>query len=115
MLIAGGGKRQGAQAAIIFDADAMRFDVAPRPNVMRNGGTAMAIAEGRVLVAGGAPASNGEAEIYDMTRERWYECGRPGSERFNGAALRLADGRVLHIGGASASGKAVLEIDVWTP
>jgi hypothetical protein len=70
---------------------------------------AVALADGRILVAGGfgadaAPTTS--AEIYDPASGAFATTGSLPRPRAGGIAERLADGRVLIAGGTDASGNA---------
>jgi hypothetical protein len=73
----------------------------------RRSHTATLLADGKVLVAGGADASNSileSAELYDPTTETWTSTGALHIARTEHAAALLMDGRVLVSGGRSDAG-----------
>src|SRR6476646_1310382 len=76
-----------------------------RMNVARVAHTATLLADGRVLVAGGADthAALDSAELFDPSTGTWRTTGRLGTSRVNHTATLLADGRVLVTGGISGS------------
>jgi len=80
--------RDGAWAGAA--APSIRF--APRSSTM------LRLADGRVFVGGGGPATEGSA-IYDPATDRWSAVPRMGSPRGDFAATLLADGRLLVAGG----------------
>jgi hypothetical protein len=81
---------------------------APAANVLypRFNHTATLLADGRVLVAGGASPQNPDvavtaAEVYDPTNNTWATAGSMSSARYGGqTATLLPDGRVLVTGGS---------------
>ncbi|HVN33294.1 MAG TPA: kelch repeat-containing protein, partial [Thermoanaerobaculaceae bacterium] len=70
--------------------------------------------DGRVLVAGGAPGSEGpsdRAEIFDAATNAWKSVGPMGEERSGHTLTLLSDGRVLVVGGEGPAGpSACMEI-----
>lgn len=68
--------------------------------------TATLLADGRVLVAGGAAGSGflASAELFDSEREVWSAAGDLALERAFHTATLLADGRVLVAGGSAKAG-----------
>jgi hypothetical protein len=66
----------------------------------RSGHTATVLANGKVLVVGGAgSAAASSAEIYDPSQNSWTLTASPSCGRTSHAATLLADGRVLVTGG----------------
>lgn len=101
----------GLRATQAFDAAAGTFhrvgDLAVRHDA---GGTATALADGSVLVAGGQFPAVTAAEGYDPTSERWTAAGDMITARRGHTATRLVDGRVLIAGGLAccdASGEVL--------
>src|SRR5436305_3786848 len=85
--------------------------ITPRAHV-----TATRLANGRVLVVGGADVST--AELYDPPTGTWLPAGTLSEPRGLHVAVRLADGRVLVVGGGRYSAGAELynaAINRWTP
>lgn len=73
-------------------------------NIARAGHTATLLADGKVLVVGGAngsPDAIDSAELYDPPSRSWTLTGRLNVARFAETATLLADGRVLVTGGFS--------------
>src|SRR5438105_4028518 len=63
--------------------------------------TATLLANGKVLIAGGATLGDGRAELYDPATNQWSSAGRQG--RIAQTATRLANGRVLITGQGAAA------------
>lgn len=76
----------------------------------RNGHTATQLADGRVLVTGGASTTEtvqttlGSAELYDPSRGLWSAAASLGGARRSHTATLLIDGRVLVAGGYDERG-----------
>jgi hypothetical protein len=92
----------GLRATQAFDATTGTFrrvgDLAIRHDA---GGTATALSDGSVLVAGGQLPGISTAERYIPASERWTAAGSMGTARRGHTATRLADGRVLIAGGVT--------------
>ena len=90
----------GLRATQAFDATTGAFhrvgDLGFRHDA---GGTATALGDGSVLVAGGHLPAISTAERYDPASERWTAAGDLATARRGHTATRLADGRVLIAGG----------------
>jgi hypothetical protein len=97
----------------VFDARTGQWHPAASLNVPRAVHSAIALRDGRILVAGGCnglgnedACMNGDAfvtsyEIYDPTRNRWQVTPLRGDHvRFDAALVQLSDGRVLALGGS---------------
>lgn len=79
----------------------------PSLHVARRFEQAVALADGRILVAGGFGADAAptmSAEIYDPSTDAFTATGSLPRPRAGGIAERLSDGRVLIAGGVDASG-----------
>ncbi len=66
--------------------------------------TAVLLADGRVLVAGGGRGDGASAELYDPSTGSWTATGNLVEGRFGPSATLLLDGRVLVAGGNSNGG-----------
>jgi N-acetylneuraminic acid mutarotase len=78
----------------------------------RLGHTATLLADGRVLVTGGAnPGDTGfAAELYDPVTGRWRAIGDMIQARSGHTATLLPDGRVLVVGGVGSEQQAAAEL-----
>jgi hypothetical protein len=106
-LLVGGGINSGAQlgsngllATQAFDTATGTFrrvgDLSSRHDA---GGSATALRDGGVLVAGGQVPAIAAAERYDPASGRWTSAGNMATPRRGHTATRLRDGRVLIAGG----------------
>ena len=87
----------GLRATQVFDATTTDFHRAGDLNFDHDlGGTATALGDGSVLVAGGESPT---IERYDQASEQWTAAGDMPTARRGHTATRLADGRVLIAGG----------------
>lgn len=87
--------------------------------------TATILADGRVLVVGGASDGHvsspsfgdalGSVEIYDPTAGTWREVSLLTTPRFLHTATLLGDGRVLVAGGSNANEEQILSTEVFDP
>lgn len=82
--------------------------------------TATALADGRVLVTGGADDADGpalrSAEVFDAVTSRWTVTGAMSVPRIGHSATRLHDGRVLIAGGSAAmTGNPTAAADIFDP
>jgi len=118
VLVVGG--HAGRRASIAIYASAERFDLRAnrgrgafrRTSDMariRHKHDAVRLADGRVLVTGGADARDGRgayraAEIYDPVTDKWSATGDMRLTRYKhaGTSILLADGTVVVAGGAAA-------------
>jgi hypothetical protein len=109
VLIAGGfveaGNDERALAsAELFDPSTERFVLAADLNVPRSGHTAVALADGTVLIVGGWGDNDplASAERFDPARERFVRLADLPAPRAGHTATLLQDGRVLIAGGTRA-------------
>lgn len=98
------------RSAEVYNPTTNRWSNTANMSRVRLGHAAVELADGRVLVSGGAtvsfifPGVTNSAEIFNPQSNRWSGTG---SMSYSGAAhsmLRLKDGRVLVVGGATLSG-----------
>lgn len=107
VLIVGGRGSSGqyVDRLMIFDPATKRFALAGAVRSPRSGATLTLLENGKVLIAGGAVASDDgnrylrNAEIFDPATGSSAPTGRTTITRFNAEAVRLSDGRVLIAGG----------------
>ena len=101
-----GGTPLGGQAEL-YDPRTRTFAAGPTLAEARLGHTATALADGRVLVAGGWPDEGrpplASAEIFDPRSGRFTPAGPMTVGRGGHTASRLTDGRVLIVGGQNGS------------
>jgi hypothetical protein len=95
--------------AVSFYDDSARYDAATDSwtsisdmGVFRSGHTATLLADGRVLVVGGATAAD-TAQIYDPVTDAWSSAGTLDTEHLAHTATLLSDGRVLVTGGETSA------------
>ncbi len=90
----------------VLDTATLGWADAP-PSVPHNNGAAVALEDGRVLVAGGSvangPVVTSASEILDLLHASWTPISPMSTARTEHAAARLYDGRVLVCGGHDGS------------
>ncbi len=107
VLLAGGwGLERGTPSVLatseLYDPKRGSFSAGPTMRSPRAGFTAIRLADGRVLVAGGFTSDEQTvrtAELYDPRTNRFAPTGPMNEARGAHAAVRLPDGRVLVLGG----------------
>lgn len=96
--------------------------------VPRNMAAAVALLDGRIMVAGGydglaterySPRAMSTAQIFDPATNRWYAAAPMNSARARHALVALGDGRIAAIGGMDNGPLATVEIydpntNVWS-
>jgi hypothetical protein len=103
LLLAGGGGANLDECEVYETRRQTFTSVAPLAQG-RAGHTVTALADGRVLVTGGADAASivqSGAELYDPATSSWTTVGSLSTPRAGHSAALLADGRVLVIGGTT--------------
>jgi hypothetical protein len=75
------------------------------------------LADGRVLIAGGAqnPMGPVSAEVYDSATGVWTATGNMVTPRGHAASVRLANGKVLVMGGVDAAGSVLSSSELYDP
>ncbi len=108
---AGDYSKDAATAAELFSPATGRWTPAGALASGRQYHTATALADGRVLVAGGILESTlvADAEIYDPASGRWAAAGTMVQGRIGHTATLLPDGRVLVAGGLAKGAETPLE------
>ena len=79
------------------------------PNTARNGGTAIRLLNGKVLVIGGTGSDPDTAELYDPAAGTWSYTGSLKTNRPGHSATLLQNGKVLVAGGYTNSGSGFLD------
>jgi N-acetylneuraminic acid mutarotase len=104
------GKYKALASAEIFDPKTERWTSTAALAEARTQFTMTLLADGRVLVAGGArPYSSAlaTAEVYDSTSGTWSAAGSLKTPRWNHRALLLPNGDVLVVGGCDLLARAL--------
>ncbi len=86
-------------------------------SIGRGGAAAAALADGRVLVAGGqigGSSFTASAELYDPVAQSWTATGAMATPRVYAAAAPLPDGRVLVVGGYDGA-TALATAEIYNP
>lgn len=120
VLITGGCARRCSEALSsveLFDPDTQVFTSVAEMATPRTGGEAIALPDGRVLVAGGWTGElvTASAEIYDSAAGRWSSAGEMRDARMSHMVVALPDGRVLVIGGETRPRRSLASAEVFDP
>lgn len=106
VLVVGGTTANGGTAYVAaaerYDPATNSWAVVASPTAARTDHGAVLLADGQVLVLGGAHKALGKfppPERYDPKTDRWSPAGTPTIARTSSALARLPDGRVLVAGG----------------
>ncbi len=112
VLFAGGidpGTGKASRKAYLYDGGSDTWTTLPEMNAARQGHTAAALAEGRVLLAGGTDGSGAllkSSEVFDPGTRRFVVGPEMAAARVLHRAVTLQDGRVLILGGDNKTGRA---------
>lgn len=107
--------------AEIYDPRADTWHAAAPMSVARYIGSAVRLANGQVLVAGGwsyttdFDPSLASAEIYDPAANSWTATGSMSTGRARFALVTLADGRLLAAGGVGPTYRMLATAELWDP
>jgi len=109
----------GTAHAEIYDPATGSWSATGAMSNERVGATAARLADGRVLMAGGARSVTSEkfasAELYDPATGSWSATGSLATPRAAATATVLADGRVLVAGGYNSTDGTLTSAEVYTP
>lgn len=130
VLIAGNGRGDEFEApypgvgseCYLIDPDMLSVTETGALEAARSHHVAARLADGRVLVAGGAGAGPddgrpvlGSAEIYEPDVESWQPTGPLTEPRYAATATELSDGRVVVAGGVGGSGERLASAELYDP
>jgi lysophospholipase L1-like esterase len=104
------GPSTSAEAAL-FDPSTGQWTTTTPPHFARSGASAIVLADGKVLVAGGGPA---ESELYDPATATWSVAAALNVPRGNGHMIGLDTGDVLMAAGyATADGQPTTVTELY--
>lgn len=122
VLIAGGSSTAVGNTVLstteLFDPINQTFSAGPAMNTARRRPTATLLADGRVLILGGADQLKQpikSAEIYDPNTNMFSALLVPNVARFQHIAVRLDSNQVLIAGGLTAAGFATQSAELFDP
>jgi hypothetical protein len=123
VLIAGGSQPDGSSgfkalaSAELYDPATGKFTATGSMSTAHLDHTAMLIAGGRVLVAGGTNGSMwlASAELYDPATGKFSPTGSMATARNGYTATLLADGRVLIAGGGNDTSAYLASAELYQP
>jgi len=109
----------GTARAEVYDPATGGWTATSALTTERVGATAARLADGRVLVAGGAISVTStklaSAELYDPAAGSWTATGSPATPRADATATVLTDGRVLVAGGYNSTDGTLASAELYTP
>ena len=110
---------QIANTAEVYDPATGQWRMTNPPNTSRYDHIAVQMANGKVLISGGASGTFGlvaSTEIYDPLTEIWTIVGNLNVARDNSQAVLLHDGRVLITGGGAITLTGTAEVaEIYNP
>jgi len=118
VLLAGGvdpGTGKASRKACLYDGASDTWTTLPEMNTARQGHTGATLADGRVLLAGGADQGGAllrSSEVFDPGARRFTPGPDMAAARTMHRAVTLGDGRVLVLGGDNVSGR---EYEIYDP
>lgn len=121
VLIAGGCAADGCEAYAAsserFDPKRAAFLPAGSMQVGRSSHSAVALADGRVLITGGWTRNGvtASAELFDSSTNRFTPAGAMTVPRADHAVVTLPTGRILLIGGERATQVALSSVEIYDP